>query len=361
MAPASVPASTAARRRVLVALALLTALATTLSCAVTDAPDTYAPADASASPPLQSAARFGLAPAYRGFYDALEGEGDWTLIEPYGWVFRPKVNFDSWRPYQEGWWEPSDAFGWIWYSNDPFGWITDHYGAWFYDSFQGWVWQPGPVWGPAWVAWVSVGDYLGWAPLGPPDYDGYADAPGGVFTFAGARQFDGMSAASTALFVMRPPVANQPVREIANYGRRAGVTYNRGPDPALIARLGGGVPSPLEEPAVRRVKLPDLRPPAEGELFVRTRRAVEAGARVLGQARVEVKPPVVIEPRTKSPEPAPLPQIEPRTKHAPADSTRAPRQHGKAPRRAPGKPPRPGAEPGHAPAPHGAEPDTTKG
>src|SRR6185436_3367488 len=32
------------------------------------------------------AARLGLAPALRPLYDALEGEGDWVLVEPQGWV-----------------------------------------------------------------------------------------------------------------------------------------------------------------------------------------------------------------------------------------------------------------------------------
>lgn len=345
--------------RPLVALALLACFATTMSCAVSDAPDTFAGGGYAPAPPLQSAARVGLAPAYRGFYDALDGEGDWTLIEPYGWVFRPKVNFDSWRPYQQGWWEPSDSFGWIWYSNDPFGWITDHYGAWFYDDFQGWVWMPGPVWGPSWVAWVSVGDYLGWAPLGPPDYDGYANAPGGVFTFTGAQQFSGMNQTSTALFVTRPPVSDQPVRVIANYGRRGGVTFNRGPDLALLARMGGAVAPPLDEPAIRRVKLPEISPPGESELLLRTKRAVDAGVRDLSQARVGAPVPVVPVPTTKAPEPAPAPapQVSPGGKGAPPDSTKPPGPRVKAPKRAPGHAPRPGHSPGHP----GAGPDSTKG
>ncbi len=343
--------------RPLFGFALVVLLATTLSCAVSDVPGVYAPGESPAMP-LQSAAREGLAPPYRGFYDALEGEGDWTLIEPYGWVFRPRVNFDSWRPYEQGWWEPSDAYGWVWYSNDPFGWITDHYGAWFYDSFQGWVWQPGPVWGPAWVAWVSVGDYLGWAPLGPPGYDDYADAPGGVFTFAGAQQFNGMNQTSTALYVMRPPVTDRPVREIANWARRGGVTYNRGPDAALLTRLGGAFSAPLQEPAVRRVKLPALAPPGESDLIRRTERAVNAGARVLGQARVEAPPPMPTAPRMKAPVPVPVPP-EPAT---PADSvvrndsTRVGHPGPRPPKKHPG-PPRPQREPRHP----RAEPDSTKG
>ena len=46
-----------------------------------------------AVPPTMPAAKAGLPPEFRIFYDALEDYGDWTLIEPYGYVFRPRVSF----------------------------------------------------------------------------------------------------------------------------------------------------------------------------------------------------------------------------------------------------------------------------
>ena len=73
------------------------------------------------APPALPAAKAGLAPAVRVFYDELEPFGDWVLIEPYGYVFRPDVNTVAWRPYAQGWWEPSDVFGWVWNSDEPFG------------------------------------------------------------------------------------------------------------------------------------------------------------------------------------------------------------------------------------------------
>lgn len=352
--------------RPLLRLALLACLATTLSCAASDPySEEYAP-ESYAAPPAASAARMGLHPAYRGFYDALEGEGEWTLIEPYGWVFRPRINFDSWRPYQQGWWEPSDVFGWIWHSEDPFGWVTDHYGSWFYDGYQGWVWQPGPVWGPSWVAWISAGDYIGWAPLGPPDYDGYADMPGSVFTFALAQQFGGMRANAQALFVMRPPVSDRPVSEIANFTRRGGVVFNRGPDATLLQRLGGIVAPTADETGIRRVKLPDVEPPGESELLQRTRRAITAGLRDLARTRVSTPapvpvpvqspPPPKLTPPAPSPTPAP-PQAAPGGKGAAPDSADSLRTRTKSPRRGDGaSPPRKGS-PGHP----GAKPDSTRG
>lgn len=308
--------------RTLASIVLVAVFATTLSCAVADAPDSSGPMGWDAAPPpAQSAARMGLASAYRGFYDALEGEGEWVLIEPYGWVFRPRVNFDSWRPYQQGWWEPSEAFGWVWNSTDTFGWVTDHYGSWFYDSYQGWVWQPGPVWGPAWVAWVGVGDYVGWAPLGPAGYDSYASVPSGLFTFAPAQQFGGMQSSSQASFISRPPAADAPVTEFSNFDQREGVAFNRGPGFAELRRLGGPVAPPAEEPAYRRVKMDAAPAPATADLVSRTNRLVAAGVRELKRGRVDAPAP---------PEADPAPATGSRERPAAPDSsvTKEPRRGG---------------------------------
>ena len=95
----------------------------TVSCAVQGGAP--APESAARGVPAQSAAaRLGLAPGLRPFYDELEPYGDWVLVEPQGWVFRPRVNTVAWRPYQDGHWEPTYSFGWVWESHEPFGWIT---------------------------------------------------------------------------------------------------------------------------------------------------------------------------------------------------------------------------------------------
>ena len=121
-------------------------------------------------PESMPAARAGLQPEYRLFYDALQDYGDWTLIEPFGYVFRPYGNVEGWRPYQYGYWAPSDVYGWVWISAEPYGWATYHYGEWLYDRYQGWVWIPGLDWAPAWVSWEETPDYIGWAPMFPPGY-----------------------------------------------------------------------------------------------------------------------------------------------------------------------------------------------
>jgi hypothetical protein len=127
------------------------------------------------------AARAALPPEYRIFYDALQDYGDWVLIEPYGYLFRPRATFPDWRPYESGFWAPTDAYGWVWISNEPFGWATYHYGRWAYDEYQGWVWRPGTDWAPAWVDWRASDQYVGWSPLGPGG--GTPRVPGGSYIF----------------------------------------------------------------------------------------------------------------------------------------------------------------------------------
>jgi len=61
-------------------------------------------------------------------------------------------------------------------SREPFGWITYHYGRWYYGDFYGWVWIPNDEWGPAWVEWRYDDDYIGWAPL--PPYAAFSIAAG---------------------------------------------------------------------------------------------------------------------------------------------------------------------------------------
>ncbi|MFM8559002.1 MAG: DUF6600 domain-containing protein, partial [bacterium] len=216
----------------LVPLALVAALA--CSCAVDDGLyDDVPPPPPGAGTP---AARMGLAPVLRPFYDELAQYGDWVLVEPRGWVFRPRVNTVAWRPYQDGYWMPSYTFGWVWESNDAFGWITDHYGFWFHDSFQGWVWQPHGAWAPAWVAWVQVGDFVGWAPLGPDDGSEYDRVPGGVFTFVRASALGQPAASVRAAFASSVPASAgemKPLDAVASY---RGVSWNAGPD--LNAVLG---------------------------------------------------------------------------------------------------------------------------
>lgn len=110
------------------------------------------------------------APDVSYFYDELEDEGRWVSHPVYGEVFIPHGIGADWRPYTRGYWASTDEHGWYWVSDEPFGWATYHYGRWHMDDRYGWVWVPGTTWAPAWVAWRSSDDYVGWAPLPPDSY-----------------------------------------------------------------------------------------------------------------------------------------------------------------------------------------------
>ena len=83
---------------------------------------------------------------------------------------------EDWRPYTDGRWIPTKQ-GYVFESQEPWGWATYHYGNWMPTAGYGWVWVPGRTWYPSTVEWrtsrknVPVNaSYVGWAPIPPPDY-----------------------------------------------------------------------------------------------------------------------------------------------------------------------------------------------
>ena len=60
--------------------------------------------------------------------------------------------------------------GWVFETAEPWGWATYHYGNWMPTTEYGWVWSPGSTWYPSTAAWRTSDDYVGWAPIPPPDY-----------------------------------------------------------------------------------------------------------------------------------------------------------------------------------------------
>lgn len=100
------------------------------------------------------------------FYDELSYHGDWINNPDHGYVWRPNVG-DDFRPYYtNGRWIMTE-YGNTWFSDYSWGWAPFHYGRWFYDDYDGWIWLPDTEWGPAWVDWRTGGGYYGWAPMGP--------------------------------------------------------------------------------------------------------------------------------------------------------------------------------------------------
>lgn len=100
-------------------------------------------------------------------FDMLDPYGSWVNLPGRGDVWRPTVAY-TWAPYTEGEWTWTDR-GWMWLSDEPFGWIVYHYGNWDYEPGMGWVWVPGYDWFPARVRWYVSDQYVGWAPLPPPN------------------------------------------------------------------------------------------------------------------------------------------------------------------------------------------------
>lgn len=104
--------------------------------------------------------------SYADFYTNLAPYGQWIEDEHYGFVWSPNVD-NTFRPYYtNGRWAQTD-YGNTWISDYPWGWAPFHYGRWTFDSYYGWLWIPGSLWGPAWVSWRSGTGTFGWAPLSP--------------------------------------------------------------------------------------------------------------------------------------------------------------------------------------------------
>ncbi|HYV45515.1 MAG TPA: DUF6600 domain-containing protein [Myxococcaceae bacterium] len=117
---------------------------------------------------------------FAAFYSALAPDGEWTVLPPYGYVWRPHASMvgPDFVPYSTGGrWEWTEA-GWQFEAEYPWSWATFHYGRWLREPSMGWIWVPGTVWGPAWVEWRMMDGYVAWAPLGPAGISVAVTAPG---------------------------------------------------------------------------------------------------------------------------------------------------------------------------------------
>lgn len=140
------------QRRLLLAAPLFAAVAIGAGCAV------YAPPPGPPSPRVSAEVAL--------FWDDLAPFGDWVWLEVHGWVWIPAGVPAGWRPYTYGRWVYT-AHGWTWASDWRWGWAAFHYGRWLWHPPHGWLWVPGDVWAPAWVAWRHGPGWVGWAPLPP--------------------------------------------------------------------------------------------------------------------------------------------------------------------------------------------------
>ena len=101
----------------------------------------------------------------RYYSDELDDNGSWVDVPEIGRCWSPRVANDDWRPYSYGRWGAYSG-GLTWVSDEPWGYVTHHYGRWGWGASFGWYWIPGSYYSPAWVAWTWSGGYCGWAPMG---------------------------------------------------------------------------------------------------------------------------------------------------------------------------------------------------
>ncbi len=116
-----------------------------------------------------ASAQVGVNVSFQTFYDQLSPYGYWINTPNYGYVWSPNVTADF-QPYvSNGYWVMTE-YGNTWVSDYDWGWAPFHYGRWYYDDYNGWLWAPDTEWGPAWVEWRTGNGYYGWMPMSPSWY-----------------------------------------------------------------------------------------------------------------------------------------------------------------------------------------------
>ena len=179
--------------------------------------------------------------------EALDGYGEWVVVNTYGRVWRPLGLGVAWRPYSQGYWSYRRA-GWTWISAYSWGWVPFHYGRWVLDPVFGWVWVPGNIWGPAWVSWRYANTYIGWAPLPPIGY-GFGPTPNAWWCYTNRGAF--------RRWWFRPRL--YPVGRNERLGNKASPPRRRAPGP-----VKNRFPSPYNFPSragvAGRVDQTTLRP-----------------------------------------------------------------------------------------------------
>ncbi len=181
------------------------------------------------------------------FYDSLAPYGEWINLSPWGNVFCPYNQGIGWTPYSDGDWVDSD-WGWTFESDAPWAWAGYHYGRWAFDANCGWVWIPGTVWGPAWVAWRFGGGFCGWAPLPPQVGFGFGiglqlggfdldDIPWSNWCFTDVNWLGRRGMRNHVFERTRNLEFFQQTRNITNYGFEGNRIIDRGIDPREVERL----------------------------------------------------------------------------------------------------------------------------
>jgi hypothetical protein len=206
------------------------------------------------------------------FYNDLAPYGSWVQVADVGWCWQPMVSSvdTEWVPYRDrGHWALTDE-GWYWASDYSWGWAPFHYGRWSRNEKFGWVWSPGSVWSPAWVAWRNSDTFSGWAPLPPhalfrPGIGLFADAGlagldvsfglgYSAFTFVSNDHF---LAPRLTAFAAKPGQAAgffQTSKPVNNYTIKGHKVINSGVSPDRIA---AATKAPVRTFALQEAKSPE--------------------------------------------------------------------------------------------------------
>jgi hypothetical protein len=191
------------------------------------------------------------------FHQELTPYGRWVYTAAYGEVWYPTVVAAGWAPYVDGEWVYTDC-GWTWVSYDPFG-DPFHYGTWVWVDPYGWCWEPGYVWGPAWVTWAWTDSYIGWAPL-PPTFaiaaTGYSGGPVTVtqnrYVFVPINQFAGTNVSTVRVATTQNSTILARAQRATRFSVSGGLVHTGGPPTALVERARG---KPLRAVRVSSLKL----------------------------------------------------------------------------------------------------------
>ena len=156
-------------------------------------------------------------------YDAydLDQNGRWEQVSYDGRsrrLWRPTAVPPGWQPFTGGRWTVWYGDN-VWIPEEPFGYVTHHYGNWVFVN-SAWYWAP-PVrvragavgksvyWYPGRVSWIHSDSNVGWVPLAPAEtyYSHHYWGPGSYFI--GTRRggvdvgIGGLAYASHAIVVPR--------------------------------------------------------------------------------------------------------------------------------------------------------------
>jgi uncharacterized protein DUF6600 len=175
------------------------------------------------------------------FHQELSPYGRWVYTPAYGEIWYPTVVAAGWAPYVDGEWVYTDC-GWTWVSYDPFS-DPFHYGTWVWVDPYGWCWEPGYVWGPAWVTWAWTDTYVGWAPL-PPTFaitaGGYSGGPVTVATnqyvFVPANQFVGTNVSTIRVAPTQNPTILAGAQRATRFSVSSGLVRTGGPPASFVQR-----------------------------------------------------------------------------------------------------------------------------